>query len=44
MTFAPLCLKNQFAVNLYYLLGPNIGIKFHQKSKAVEAYVALKAN
>ena len=30
MTFVPLWLKNQFFVNLFHLLGPNIEMKFHQ--------------
>ena len=38
-----LWLKNQFGVNLFYLLDPwldpNIGMKFHQISNTAEAYI-----
>ena len=44
MTSIPLWLENQFAVNLLYLLGPNIEMKFHQKLKTAKAYIASKSN
>ena len=41
--FVPVCLKNQFAVNLFCLLGLDIGVKFNQISKTAETEVASKS-